>query len=197
MNIRQHRLYYFDYQGTHAPNNAINLEFYDGSKLIFQIKIQIKDHGTIFRLNEKLENGTFSQLDRIELPEYWVKPIFGLEVDENSLTVVDITGSANGKYKLFTVNTMKFDHFNQLKLLCNFPETDYTRWTITAFPLVLENGKEIIFDPNRSRNYSESVKYCNSRNTQIILPESSYEKSNIRDVLREALEVGPLRARVR
>ena len=204
MDIKQHRLYYFDYQGTHAPNNAINLEFFDGHQLRFYIKIQLKTHyakgqSTVFKLFEKLQNGTSFEhkLLRNELTDYWIEPIFGLEVNEKSLVIVDITNPSSEQYKLFTVNTNDFGYFNQMKFISNFSESDYVSWTITAFPLVLGNGKEIIFDPNRNRNYSEAVEYCNSRDTQIILPDSSHEKRNIIDVLKEAWYIGPFRIRVK
>ena len=197
MDIKQHRLYYFDYKGIHVTKNAINLEFYDGPKHIFQIKILLKDYGTVFKLSEKLENGSFFQHDSKEVPDYWIKPMFGLEVNQNSLVIIDIIDPAIEQHKLFTVNTNEFGYFNKLKLLCNFPENDYTAWTITAFPLVLENGKEIIFDPNRNRNYKQAVEYCNSRDTQIVLPESSDEKRSIIDVLKEAWDIGPSRTRVK
>ena len=202
MDIKQHRLYYFDYQGTHAPNNAINLEFFDGHQLSFYIKIQLKNHATgpstVFKLYEKRQNGTVVEhkLLRTELTDYWIEPIFGLEVNENSLVIVDIKNPSSDQYKLFTVNTNDFGYFNQMKFICNFSESDYTSWTITAFPLVLGNGKEIVFDPNRNRNYSEAVEYCNSRDAQIILPESSDEKGSIIEVLKEAWNIGPSRTRV-
>ena len=200
MDIKQHRLYYFDYKGTHARDNAINIEFFDGSKPIFYIKVQLKEFAngpaTVFKLYEKLRNGTLLQHDRNDLPDYWIKPIFGLEVNDDSLVIVDITNPAIEQYKLFTVNTNEFDYFNTMKLISNFPESDYASWTITAFPLVLENGKEIIFDPNRNRNFSEAVEYCNSRDMQIILPESSDEQESIINVLKEAWYIGPSRKRV-
>ena len=201
MDINKHRLYDFDYQGTHASNNSINLEFFDGLKLIFYIKIQLKNYArgpsTVFKLYEKLRNGTLLQHDRIELPDYWIKPIFGLEANDNNLVIVDITNPPIEQYKLFTVNTNEFGYFNTMKLISIFPQSDYASWTITAFPLVLENGKEIIFDPNRSRNFSEAVKYCNSRDMQIILPESSDEQKSIIDVLKESWDIGPSRTRVK
>ena len=197
MDIKQHRLYYFNYNGIHVTKNAINLEFYDGPKHIFQIKILLKDYGTVFKLSERLENGSFFQHDSKELPDYWIQPMFGLEVNQNSIVIIDIIDPAIEQYKLFTVNTNKFGYFNKLKLLCNFPENDSTAWTITAFPLVLENGKEIIFDPNRNRNYKQAVEYCNSRDAQIVLPESSDEKRSIIDVLKGAWDNGPFRTRVK
>ena len=201
VDIKQHRLYYFDYQGTHARNNAINMEFFDEFKLIFYIKIQLKEFAngpsTVFKLYEKLQNGTLLQHAGNELPDYWIKPIFGLEVNDNSLVIVDVTNPAIEQYKLFTVNTNEFGYFNTMKLLSNFPESDHASWTITAFPLVLENGKEIIFDPNRNRNYKQAVEYCNSRDAQIVLPESSDEKRSIIDVLKGAWDNGPSRTRVK
>ena len=41
-----------------------------------------------------------------------------------------------------------------------------------------------------SRNYSDAVGYCKSRDGQIVLPESSQEKSAIVNILLEALAVG-------
>lgn len=197
MDINKHRLYDFDYQGTHASNNSMNLEFFDGSKLIFYIKIQLKHYArgpsTVFKLYEKLRNGSLLQHDRIELPDYWIKPIFGLEVNDNSLVIVDIMSPAIEQYKLFTVNTNEFGYFNTMRLISIFPESDYASWTITAFPLILENGKEIIFDPKRSRNYKQAVEYCISRNMQVVLPESSVETSSIIDFLKEAWHMGLFR----
>jgi len=203
MDIKQHRLYYFDYQGTHASNNAINLEFFDGHQPSFYIKIQLKNYAngrsTLFKIYEKLQNGTVFEhkLLRKELKDYWIEPIFGLEVNEKSLVIVDITNPSSEQYKLFTVNTNDFGYFNQMKFISNFSESDYVSWTITAFPLVLGNGKEIIFDPNRSRNYSESVEYCKNRDMQIVLPESSDEKGSIIAILKEAWNIGPSRTRVK
>ena len=200
MDIKQHRLYYFDYQGTHALNNAINLEFFDGREPVFYIKIQLKNNAkgpiTVFQLFQRLQNGTLLNHDRNELTDYWIESIFGLEVNEKSLVIVDIANPSSEQYKLFTVKTNDFGYFNQMKFISNFPESDYVSWTITAFPLVLGNGKEIIFDPNRSRNYSEAVEYCNKRDAQIILPVSSDEKGSIIDVLKEAWYFGPSRTRV-
>ena len=88
---------------------------------------------------------------------------------------------------------MDLGYFDKLKIISNFPENDYITWTITAFPKLLESGKEIMFD-TISRNYSDAVEYCKNRDGQIVLPGSSQEKSGIVNILLEALAVGhPMR----
>ena len=86
MDITQHRLYYFHYHGTHVATNSINLEFFDGNRLIFYIKIQLKQSAqgfrTIFKLYEKLKNGTSLQH---ELSDYWIEPILDLKIMTTAL----------------------------------------------------------------------------------------------------------------
>ena len=102
-----HSLYYFYYHDEHVANNVINLEFHGGLQLQFQIKIRLKistDKSLITKimLKEKLKNGTFIEHDSKEYENYWIPRIFGLEILNKSIEILDITagGSAGDQYKI-------------------------------------------------------------------------------------------------
>ena len=48
---------------------------------------------TIFKLTEKLENGTFIQHELKEIENYWIPTIFGLEILDDTIFILDITDS--------------------------------------------------------------------------------------------------------
>ena len=53
-------------------------------------------------LQEKLKNGTFIENDSKDIENYWFPRIFGLEILNESIEILDITagGSTGDQYKI-------------------------------------------------------------------------------------------------